>query len=182
MISGRLAREGRSAGTNATAIVPMADCAGGNAPRAIAMEPDGWSAGGLTRVGRRGKGGVVGRHRAAIFLRKPADDGLHAGVLAQARGVVIQLFLQVAAIQAGQPRNALCVALAGKPVTGEAGACWPSAPAAHRDDLAVCVEGALSRFGKAAAGREQAAERQQGEGEAHVSHNTAQAKWVPSGT
>nr|WP_313001812.1 hypothetical protein [Brevundimonas sp.] len=88
------------------------------------------------------------------MIQRPGDPG-HGVVGADAQRVVVELFLEIAGVQARQSGRSPAVAAAVQAVTGEAGVRRPAGAAAHGDDVAAGREGAIRPSGRGIAGGEQ---------------------------
>ncbi|MNI55760.1 hypothetical protein D3C73_1107310 [compost metagenome] len=87
--------------------------------------------------------GVPGRHDAAGLGVKAARHASHDVVGTQAAGVILHLLLQIALVQTRQARRGNAVAFAFQAVTREAGVARAARAAAHGDDLAGRLKGAI---------------------------------------
>src|SRR5690606_35517017 len=137
----------------ALAAVAMADGAGRGPDR-------GRGGRGRRRGGNRHRG-VPGRNGAAVVVVQPAGGLVHDGIAPEARGVVLELLLQIAGVEAGEAGDADAVAHAVEAVATEAGVGRAAVAAAHGDDLAVGREGPVGAVsgGGAGRGREEQTER-----------------------
>lgn len=104
--------------------------------------------------GRGGQGGVVSGDLLLLDGIEQSDDRRHPRMRALAPGVEAELSLQVTAVEPGEARGQVAVALALQSVAADAGVGGPRAAAAERDQFAALAEGVpADRLGRAGRGR-----------------------------
>ena len=91
--------------------------------------------------GRGGKRRVEGRHLAPVLFGQPQRNRPHRFVLAPSVRIIVELAVQVARVEAREPRAGLAIAFALEAVAGETGGGGPAIAAAHRDRLARRAKG-----------------------------------------
>lgn len=125
--------------------------------------------------------GVIGGDRLPIAPAQAHGDRLHLAMLAATRGIVVELAVEVADVQAGEPRRAGAVAAAVEPVTGEAGVRCAGVAAAQRDQPAAGGEalGGRRRPAAARARQQQGGDQARGAPASHASGNRRCAPMVP---
>src|SRR5690606_29838049 len=94
------------------------------------------------------------------------------GIAAAARGVVLELLLQIAPMEPGQGRRVPAVAAAVEPVAAEAGVGRAAAGAAQGDQFSGGLEGLAGGVARRRAARRQAREQDGEEEGAHAIGNT----------
>jgi hypothetical protein len=94
-------------------------------------------------VGRVGHAGVIVRNRQMLRLAEPVGDPAHLRMLPAPIGISAHLALEIADVEAGEPRRARAIAPSVQPMAGEAGVRRPGSGAAQRDQLAVRREAIL---------------------------------------
>jgi cytochrome c2 len=150
----------------------MAGGAGGQAARSIAVAVERQRLGSIGGRRGQGEGGIMERHRLALVAAQPLSDPAHLEMRPAAVGIGLELALEIAGIEPGQPRRAGAVAAPVEAVAGEAGVARPGPGAAHGDDPAVLGEAIeRARLGGGAAG-------EQGGGEGRKqAHGAATVRW-----
>lgn len=103
---------------------------------------------------RGGKRGVVGRDFRTVLPGEASGDRAHFGMFAAAVNVVVQLALEIAGVEPGEPRRMAAVTFAPQAVTGDTGIRRAAIAPAHRDDLAGSAESRISAAFRATAAAE----------------------------
>jgi len=114
--------------------------------------------------GGGGQSRVPGRHDAASLGREPARNSGHDVIGADAAGVILHLLLQIALVQTRQARRGNAVAFAFQAVTREAGVARAARAAAHGDDLAGRLKGAIGLARRRVAGGEGQSQKSEEQG------------------
>lgn len=180
-ISRRLPGERRVARSDAFPPNPVAGGARQEAAIGIAADVEHRRGRACGRSRFVGHAGVVGGNRLPIAPAQADRDRLHLGMLAATVGIVVELPVEVADVESGEPRDARAVAAAVQSVTGEAGVRRARVAAAERDELTAGGEAIRGRRLTAAsrARQQQGCDQARGAPASHALGNRRSAPMVP---
>lgn len=128
---------------------------------------------------------IIERDKRAIFTAQSQRHRPHRLVLPAAAGVIIQLPVQEARVQPGQPGRAGAVALPPDAMAGDARMGRPAIAAAKRDQFARCPERIRRcrlRRGAACQQQQGARKARPGSGNSHIRRNHSPPHRFPEGT
>ena len=134
-IGGRLGAERRIGGPAPFAAKTVAGSAGGKTARRIARHIEPRRRPRRSRARRERQPRIIGRDALALGRVQPRSDVAHLRMPSAPRRIIVQLPLEIAGVEACQPRRARTVAVAVETVAGEAGMLRPGITAAERDQL-----------------------------------------------
>ncbi|HMO74846.1 MAG TPA: hypothetical protein PKD99_05055 [Sphingopyxis sp.] len=176
-IGGGLPGERRIARPHAFAVVAVAGRARLKPARRVAALVEG-GAGRVGRAGGRGgdrQGGIIGRNLAPVAAVQPRGDSAHRAMVAPPARIIVELAVEIAGVEPGEPRRLPSVALAREAVAGEAGGARTAIATAEGDRLARRAKGAFVRRGAATGDRREAEEK----GEPHGRGTNPKQGWFP---
>lgn len=133
--------------------------------------------GGQERAGKgRGKRGIIGRDLRPVGGGELFGDGAHRLMFAAPGRIIVELAMEIAGIEAGEPRAEAPVAFALDAMAGETGGRGARVAAAHRNRLARRAE--RIRIARRRVASRQGDQEEKGCG-AHLAGTNFGAGWFP---